>query len=86
MKGLIERYDKGDMDAIPSIFEAILKRKLVNKKNNLQSDPDLDQLLEGRRLGMDSATDDEDVLDDDNVDDDTDLDSDWAGDDEKKHK
>ncbi|CAM8927776.1 unnamed protein product [Rhodiola kirilowii] len=88
VKGLIEKYDEGDMDAIPSIFEAILKRKLVQKKNNLESDPDLEQLVEDRRLDMkggelDSSMEDEDLDDDEEEEEETDLDSDWKSDEEK---
>ncbi|KAF1001557.1 hypothetical protein AG4045_016319 [Apium graveolens] len=66
LKAQIERYLAGDAEAIPDIFEGILKRKLAGTHD--ESDDELMQ--DFRKIPINSAMD-KDVSDEDTSDEDT---------------
>lgn len=70
LKSQIEKYLEGDADAIPSIFEAILKRKLAGKHD--ESDDEI--MKEFTSSKVDKDVSDEDFSDIDFSDEDIDSD------------
>ncbi|EXC25177.1 hypothetical protein L484_013265 [Morus notabilis] len=64
LKKQIDKYFEGDLEAVPSIFEAILQRKLarlMGKKNDDDDDEKLIEELCGKKeLGHGSESDFED--------------------------
>lgn len=61
LKSRIEKYLEGDEDAVPSIFEAILSRKLSGKHD--QSDDELMEELQIRTKTSDRDANEEDEFD-----------------------
>ncbi|KAF3438598.1 hypothetical protein FNV43_RR21361 [Rhamnella rubrinervis] len=61
LKKRVEKFLEGDGEAIPSIFEAILERKLAKLQGKLdETDEDLMEKICGKRTELHSDDDDED--------------------------